>query len=135
MTVDANSFLTRWHEILAHKNLAALEDILAPDVTLGAPPYWTKLEGRETVRHLLGIIIILVEDFTYRRQWISGCELALEFTGHVGDRQLQGIDLVTLDGEGRVSNIDVMIRPINALIALREQVAPRMAEFFSSTKT
>jgi len=131
MTVDASAFLARWHRVVAEKNLGALGDILALDVTLGAPPYWTKLQGRDVVHHLLGIIITLVEDFTYRREWISGSELALEFTGRVGDRELQGIDLVTLDGDGRVCNIDVMIRPINALIALRDSVAPRMAEFLS----
>lgn len=131
MSADASAFLTRWHVIVAAKDLEGLGTILAPDVTMGAPPYWTRLQGRDVVRYLLGIIINTIEDFTYRREWISGSELALEFTGHVGDRQLQGVDLVTLDREGRVRNLDVMIRPINALMALRDKVAPQMSEFLN----
>jgi hypothetical protein len=129
MSADASAFLGRWHRIVAEKDLGALSAILTEDITMGAPPYWTKLQGRDVVRYLLGIIINTIEDFTYHREWVSGAELALEFTGHVGNRQLQGIDLITLDGDGRVCNVDVMIRPINALIALRDKVAPQMAEF------
>ena len=43
-----------------------------------------------------------------------------EFTGKVGDLDLQGIDLITLNGDGRVQNLDVLMRPVNAVIALRE---------------
>jgi hypothetical protein len=56
--------------------------------------------------------------------------LALEFTGHVGPLDLQGIDLITLDGEGRIANLDVLMRPMNAVAKLQEIVAPQMAKFF-----
>jgi hypothetical protein len=131
MAADAHAFLARWHAIVASKDLEALADVLAPEVTLGAPPYWTKLAGRDVVRHLLGIIVTTIEDFTYHREWVQGAELALEFTGRVGDHQLQGIDLITLDADGRVGNLDVMIRPINSLLVLRDKVAARMAEFLA----
>jgi 2,4-dienoyl-CoA reductase (NADPH2) len=54
-------------------------------------------------------------------------ELALEFRGRVGGLELQGVDLITLDDQGRITNLDVMIRPINTLLALRDRVAARMA--------
>jgi hypothetical protein len=124
---DAERFLARWHQIVKTRDLDALGGILAEDVSVGAPPYWQRLEGRTLVHRLLGVIIQTIEDFTYYREWVAGAELALEFRGHVGERQLQGIDLITLDADGRVKSLDVMIRPLNALIALRDQVAPRMA--------
>jgi hypothetical protein len=129
MGADAEGFLHRWHQVVAERDAEALVDLLAEDVTLGAPPYWTKLEGREVVQHLLGIIIRTIDGFTYHREWWSGSELALEFRGRVGDKELQGIDLISLDDENRVRNVDVMVRPVNAVIALREAVAPQMATF------
>lgn len=81
------------------------------------------------VHHLLGIIVTNVEGFTYHRGWTRGRELALEFRGRVGDHELQGIDLITLDDAGRVAHLDVLIRPMNALEALREIVAPKMMAF------
>jgi hypothetical protein len=124
-------FLDEWHRIVAEKDVDALRGVLAPDVTLGAPPYWRKLEGREIVQHLLGLIVDTIEGFTYHREWQDGRELALEFSGRVGALELQGIDLISLDERLRIRNLDVMIRPINAAVALREAIAPRMATFLA----
>jgi hypothetical protein len=127
----AETFLKEWHRIVREKDAAALAAVLAPDVTLGAPPYWTRLEGRELVAHLLGIILRTIEGFAYRREWVGDRELALEFHGRVGGRELQGIDLISLDGEGRIRNLDVLMRPLNAIAALRDAVAPRMADYLA----
>ena len=80
---------------------------------------------------LLGLIVQPLEGFTYHREWQDGSELALEFTGRVGDLELQGIDLISLDEHARIRNIDVLMRPINAVIALRETIAPRMATYLA----
>lgn len=131
MEPDARAFLERWHRIVADKDLTALHDVLADDVTLGAPPYWRELAGKPLVHHLLGLIVHTIEGFTYHREWVAGRELALEFRGRVGDAELQGVDLITLDDAGRIAHIDVPMRPMNAVLALRERVAPRMAEWLA----
>ena len=97
MGADARAFLKQWHRIAVERDIAAIEGLLAEEVSVGAPPYWTKLQGRGLVNHLLGLILQTVEGFTYHREWMDGAELALEFTGHVGELELQGIDLVSLD--------------------------------------
>ena len=131
MPVDPDAFLARWHVLVAAKDPAALSDVLAEDVTMGAPPYWQDFEGVEVVQHLLGLVIETIEGFSYHREWVDGRELALEFKGRVGDIDLQGIDLITLDDAGRLCHLDVLIRPMNALEALRERIMPRMTAFFS----
>jgi len=50
----------------------------------------------------------------------------------VDDCELQGVDLITLGDGGLVTRLDVLIRPENALVLLREGVAPRMGEFFAT---
>ena len=127
MTPDA--FLDEWHRIVRERDLPALGALLAPDVELGAPPYWEPLRGAALVQHLLGLILETIEGFTYHREWKQGSELALEFRGRVGGLELQGIDLISLDAMGRIHRLDVPMRPINAVIALREAIAPRMAEY------
>jgi len=127
------AFLTKWHELVAARDLVGLEQVLAEDVELGAPPYWDKLQGRPIVHHLLGLIIETIEDFSYYREWHDDSrgngEIALEFRGHVGELDLQGIDLITLNDRGEIQNLDVVIRPMNALSALRDVIAPKMLEF------
>jgi len=131
MPGPVDDWLAEWHRIVAERDMEALREVLADDVTMGAPPYWNKVRGREVVHHLLGLIVDTIEEFTYHREWRDGAELALEFRGHVGDRELQGIDLISLDESGRIANLDVLMRPVNGVIALREIVAPKMVEFFS----
>jgi hypothetical protein len=53
MTGPTDRFLREWHRIVAERNVTALGSVVAPDVTLGAPPYWSKLAGRDLVQHLL----------------------------------------------------------------------------------
>lgn len=136
MAASTEAFLADWHRLVAAKDKAALGKTLAEDVTMGAPPYWDKLQGRSLVGHLLGLIIETIEDFTYHREWHDerrrNGEIALEFRGHVGELDLQGIDLITLNERGELQNLDVMIRPMNALSALRDSIAPRMTEFIQS---
>ncbi len=134
IALDAiDDFLVEWHRIVSEKDLCALGRVLAEDISLGAPPYWDKLRGRRMVQHLLGLIVNTIEEFTYHREWRNGSELALEFSGHVGDRDLQGIDLISLDEHLRIANIDVLMRPLNAVVALRELIAPQMATFLTQT--
>jgi hypothetical protein len=131
VSAPEDRFLREWHRIVAERDVAALGAVLAADVTLGAPPYWNKLAGRELVQHLLGLIVHTIEHFTYHREWTQGRELALEFRGRVGETELQGIDLITLDAEGRIQNLDVLMRPVNGIVALRDRIAPRMAEYLA----
>jgi hypothetical protein len=125
-------FLEEWHRIVREKDIDAIASLLAEDVRIGAPPYWAKIEGRAVVAHLLGLILHTIDEFTYHRQWRDGSELALEFTGKVGELDLQGIDLISVDSQGRLANIDVPMRPINAVLALRETIAPQMQAFLES---
>jgi hypothetical protein len=129
--VDVEAFRIEWHRIVAQRDVVALGDVLADDISLGAPPYWQKLRGRELVQHLLGLIIDTIEGFTYRREWSAGGELALEFAGRVGELELQGIDLISLNGDGKIQNLDVLMRPVNAVVSLREIIAPQMAAFIA----
>ena len=96
-----DEFLTEWHRLVRARDLLALEKIVAQDVTMGAPPYWERLQGRPIVHHLLGLIIRTIEDFTYHREWHDDSrgrgEIALEFRCHVGELDLQGIDLITVN--------------------------------------
>jgi len=135
VALDPDAFLTDWHRIVAERDLDGLRARLAEDVSLGAPPYWTRIEGREVVHHLLDLILETIEDFTYHREWREGAELALEFRGRVGDLDLQGIDLITLDERSRVANIDVLMRPAAAIAALRDVIAPKMTAFLSARST
>jgi hypothetical protein len=129
--VTPDAFLDEWHRIVRERDVEALARVLSPDVEIGAPPYWEPLRGAPLVQHLLGLILETIEGFTYHREWKTGSELALEFRGRVGGLELQGIDLISLDAGGRIARLDVPMRPVNAVSALRDAIAPRMAAYLA----
>ena len=128
----SGDFLSEWRRIVAERDLVALRAVLAEGVSIGAPPYWQRFAGRDVVHHLLGLILHTIEGFTYHREWRHANELALEFTGRVGEVELQGIDLITLDDRLAIAKLDVLIRPLRAIEALQEVVAPQMTKFLAS---
>ena len=126
MTVDAQGWLEEWHKVVDTRDVDGIAGFLADDISMGAPPYWLELQTKPVVSRLLGVIVETIADFTYHREWIEGNELALEFRGHVGDMQLQGMDLITLNADGKIQHLDVMIRPANALTELMRVVGEKM---------
>lgn len=126
----AHGFLDRWHRLVSERRVDGISALVADDVELGAPPYWGVIHGREAVAHLLGLLFETIHDFSYRREWCTDRDLALEFFGRVGSLDLQGIDLITLGAGGEIRRIDVLMRPVSAVEALRDIIAPRMDEFF-----
>ena len=126
MAVDSRAWLERWNAIVEARDLDGIGAQLADDVSMGAPPYWNELQGKEVVHRLLSVIVDTIEDFTYHREWVDGSELALEFRGHVGELGLHGMDLITLNEGGQIQHLDVLIRPANALMGLMSAVGEKM---------
>ena len=63
----------------------------------------------------------------YERIWENGKEYALEFVGKVGELDVKGIDLMTIDDDGQITCIEVFIRPVGALMAIRETLLAKRA--------
>jgi hypothetical protein len=68
------------------------------------------------------------EDFRYLHQLEDGDTAALVFEARVGDRQLNGLDLLRFDGDGKIRELMVMVRPMSGLNALAEAMARRFEE-------
>jgi hypothetical protein len=67
-----------------------------------------------------------LEDFAYTDELAEDHTVALRFKARVGDRELEGIDFLELDDEGRVAELTVFMRPMSALTRFNEQMAERL---------
>jgi len=102
--------------------------LLADDVVFRSPAVFKPYEGRETVSTILRTVFGVFEDFRYTDE-LDGAGLhGLVFEARVGDRSLQGIDLLRLGADGRIAEFTVMIRPASGLIALAERMGPALQE-------
>jgi hypothetical protein len=104
------------------QNLDAMIDALADDVVFHSPITFKPFEGRAAVAMLLGVVVRTLEDFRYTDELGGDGVKALIFEARVGDRQVEGLDLLRFDGEGKIADFTVMVRPLSAAMALAEAV-------------
>ena len=108
------------------KDLDLLTETLREDVELHSPILFRGFEGRETVAAVLTHVAATLEDLTYVDELHEGDTVALRFKARVGDRELEGIDFLELDEDGRVAVLTVFMRPMSALAAFNEQMKERL---------
>jgi len=108
------------------KDLDLLSEALADDVVLHSPILFRGFEGKEIVAQVLTHVAATLEDLTYVDELAGERSVCLRFTANVGDRQLEGIDYLTLDGDGKVVDLTVFMRPLSALTRFNEQMAQRL---------
>ena len=107
----------------------ALTDALAHDVVFRSPAVFKPYEGKAVVSAILvqGAMKVF-EDFRYTDQ-LEGPDVAtLVFRARVGDRELDGLDLLRFDADGKVGELTVMVRPMSGLNALAEAMARRFED-------
>jgi ketosteroid isomerase-like protein len=109
------------------EDVSALEAALGPDVVFRSPAVFRPYEGREAVLALLSAVFPVLEGFHYTDQVETGDTAVLAFSAHVGDRDVDGIDLLRFDAEGKVRELTVYVRPLSGLQQLAETMMARMA--------
>jgi hypothetical protein len=114
-------------EAVQARNFDAAIECLAPDVTFNSPVAHKPFEGKEAVGGVLRAVSETFEDFEYTDELRDGDTHALVFRARVGDKQLQGLDLLRLNEDGLIEDFTVMVRPASGLMALGEAMAPKVA--------
>ena len=99
---------------------------LAEDITFRSPVVYKPYEGRDAVSVLLRFVFEVFEDFRYVHEVHEGDTHMLLFEARVGDKQLQGIDLLQENADGLIGNFTVMVRPMSGMHALAEAMRAKL---------
>ncbi|HVV89465.1 MAG TPA: nuclear transport factor 2 family protein, partial [Solirubrobacterales bacterium] len=76
---------------------------------------------------VLGNVIEVFEDFRYLDEVHGDGTVALRFAAKVdGKFEIEGIDYLTLDDAGRVTDLTVFLRPLKAVNAFNERMSARL---------
>jgi hypothetical protein len=104
------------------KDFTAATEVFTEDVAFRSPVVYKPYEGREALLVLLGAVVQVFEDFRYVEQVETGDTAVLVFEARVGERDVQGVDILRFDPEGRVRELIVMVRPMSGMHALAERM-------------
>lgn len=101
--------------------------LLAPDVVFRSPVVHRPYEGADTVAGLLRAVFEVFEDFRYVDELESADGgHALIFAARVGDRDVEGMDLLYDDAAGRIARFTVMVRPLSGTLALADAMKAKL---------
>ena len=103
-------------------DVEAVAALLSEDVVFRSPAVYRPYQGRKVVVALLGVVAQVFENFRYVNEWRDGHTTILCFEANVGDRELQGIDILEEGADGLVESFTVMVRPLSGLQALAAAV-------------
>lgn len=108
------------------KDFSKVDELFSEDVVFRSPAVFKPYSGLEALKLLLGAVIETFEDFRYLDQVETGDTAVLVFEARVGDRELNGVDVLRFGEDGLVAEMMVMIRPLSALNALVEEMGRRL---------
>lgn len=119
MSTPAEIGLQRWHDVIKSRDPAQLTAMIAPDAVFHSPAVHTPQEGREVVCAYLGAaLVVLGPELTYSATWQRENDAVLRFHTVVSGFQVEGIDMITWDDAGLITDFTVMVRPFKALEAV-----------------
>ena len=140
--------LERWHQHLKGQLPGGLDALLHENCVFLSPVVFSPQRGREISKlYLSAAANVLPGDeavstpatnddehgkFRYTKKIAQGHHAMLEFETMVGEVSVNGVDIITCDDDGWITEFKVMMRPYKALDAVREQMAAMMEKLAAS---
>ncbi|MFM8560982.1 MAG: nuclear transport factor 2 family protein [Solirubrobacterales bacterium] len=113
----------RFRTAVEARDLEAMSACLADDVKFYSPVAFKPFESREVVTAVLGFVMENFEEFRYVDELGEGPSHMLRFRARIGEREVEGVDLLEENADGLVERFTVMLRPLSALTAMGEAMA------------
>lgn len=115
--------LERWHEIIKERKPELLDEILAEDCVFLSPVVHTPQRGRELTKlYLTGAMHVLVDGFRYEKEVVNAEHAVLEFVCEIDGITVNGVDIMSFDQDGKISEFKVMVRPLKAINLLHAKM-------------
>lgn len=131
--------IERWHQNLRGELPGGLDELLDDDVVFYSPVVFTPQQGKDVTKLYLGAAFSTLAApssstastsesgdsgprFRYTKEVLAGDTAVLEFETTVGGKYVNGVDIIRCNAEGRIVEFKVMIRPLQAINILHDQM-------------
>ena len=137
--------IERWHEAL--RGESAFEDLLHEDCVFWSPVLFRPMEGRDlTALYLRAAYQVFPGDgadatnstdgpsgFRYTKRVLDGNHAVLEFETTMDGVSINGVDIITCDDDGLITEFKVMVRPRKAVEKVQAQMAAMLEQMPPAT--
>lgn len=116
--------LARWHDLARTKNAAELYGLIAEDAVFHSPVVHAPQRGKQlTVMYLTAAIKLLCNgSFRYVREVVNDQGAVLEFETEIDGILINGVDMITWNGDGKIVDFKVMLRPLKAINLVHQKM-------------
>ena len=131
--------IAKWHQHLRGELPGGLDELLHDDVVFYSPIVFTPQEGKAITKLYLqaagqtlpgttptvrrrGAAVGRGQRSATRSRCMSGDTAVLEFETSVEGKYVNGVDIIRCDDDGRIVEIRVMIRPLQAINLVHRQM-------------
>lgn len=123
----------RFRAAVESRRLDRAEELFHPDASFRSPVVFRPYRGRDRVLKVLAAaerVLVAGGSFRYLHQLEDTDEgvAILEFATEVDGRQVEGIDKLSFDDEGLITELKVMLRPASALQAVGARMGDELEE-------
>lgn len=120
--------LKNWHLHLKGELEGGLDTLLHDDCVFYSPIVFSPQKGKDLTKMYLGAagntfsegdkekaVGASKSDFGYIKEIVGGNHIVLEFESKIDGKYINGIDMMTFNDEGKITEFKVMIRPLQAI--------------------
>ncbi len=133
--------IKKWHDHIKGDFPGGFDELLADDVIFYSPIVFSPQKGKDlTTLYLMAAGNTFGGDqsrdgtlqessFKYTKQVLDGNQAILEFETQIDGKYVNGVDIITFNSEGKISEFKVMIRPLQAVNIIHEKMQEMLKQF------
>ncbi len=116
--------MATWHRLVETHDAAGLDALLADEAVFHSPVVHKPQVGKAITRKYLAAAfqVFFNESFRYVRELKGERDAVLEFTVELDGIAVNGVDMIKWDGEGRITEFKVMLRPLKAVNLIHQKM-------------
>ena len=125
--------ISKWHDVVKNRDYNLLTEILHNDVIFYSPVVYSPQRGKDiTLKYLAAASEVFnSSNFKYIKEINNQNFASLEFTLTIEDTEINGIDLISWNDTGLITEFKVFIRPLQG-VNLIHKLMQQMIENFKN---
>ena len=131
------SAVKKWYEVMKSNDMDKLDELLAEDVVFYSPVVYTPQKGKDITKMYLmaagGVFGEGAKDgasdsnksqsnFKYIKEIIGEKSALLEFETEMDGVYVNGVDVISWNEEGKITEFKVIVRPLQAVNMLHQKM-------------
>ncbi|WP_395316765.1 nuclear transport factor 2 family protein [Variovorax sp. UC74_104] len=120
--------LATWHRLVKERDVAGLDALLDDDAVFHSPVVHTPQAGKRITKKYLAAAfqVFFNESFRYVRELKSERDAVLEFALELDGIQINGVDMMKWNDEGKITEFKVMLRPLKAVNLIHQKMGAQL---------